>query len=50
MILFVDDDAPPGDDRDRTAAKSLYESAGFREVDRLHSFSRLTVVPRPPVL
>ncbi|MEV6569455.1 hypothetical protein [Streptomyces kronopolitis] len=40
VILFVDDDAPPGDDRDRTAAKSLYEAAVFREVDRLYSFSK----------
>ncbi|MBT2439926.1 GNAT family N-acetyltransferase [Streptomyces sp. ISL-36] len=37
-ILYVDDDAPPGDERDRTAANALYESAGFAEVDRLHSY------------
>ncbi|MFD3442347.1 hypothetical protein ACFWU3_33190 [Streptomyces sp. NPDC058685] len=37
-ILYVDD-APPGDERDRTAANSLYESAGFTEVDRLYSYS-----------
>ncbi|MGV5038783.1 GNAT family N-acetyltransferase [Streptomyces sp. NRAIS4] len=40
VILFVDDDAPPGDDRDRTAAKALYESSGFEEIDRLHSFTK----------
>lgn len=39
VILYVDDDAPPGDERDRTAANSLYESAGFTEVDRLYSYS-----------
>lgn len=38
-ILYVDDDAPPGDERDRTAAISLYESAGFVEVDRLYSYT-----------
>ncbi|MFI9251316.1 GNAT family N-acetyltransferase [Streptomyces sp. NPDC053069] len=40
VILFVDDDAPPGDGRDRTAAKALYESSGFEEIDRLHSFTK----------
>lgn len=40
VILFVDDDAPPGDDRDRTAAKALYESSGFDEIDRLYSFTK----------
>ncbi|MGW1871479.1 GNAT family N-acetyltransferase [Streptomyces mauvecolor] len=40
VILFVDDDAPSGDDRDRAAANRLYESAGFEEIDRLHSFTR----------
>ncbi|MFF3920622.1 GNAT family N-acetyltransferase [Streptomyces sp. NPDC001852] len=40
VILFVDDDAPPGDDRDRTAAKALYEASGFEEIDRLHSFTK----------
>ncbi|GGO98177.1 GNAT family N-acetyltransferase [Wenjunlia tyrosinilytica] len=40
VILYVDDDAPPGDERDRTAAKRLYESVGFVEVDRLHSYTR----------
>lgn len=39
-ILYVDDDAPAGDARDRTAANRLYDRAGFTEVDRLHSFSR----------
>lgn len=39
VILFVDDEAPPGDDQDRTAANRLYESAGFEEIDRLHSFT-----------
>ncbi|MGQ4434335.1 GNAT family N-acetyltransferase [Streptomyces sp. SAS_260] len=38
VILYVDDDAPPGDARDRTAVKTLYESAGFQEIDRLYSF------------
>lgn len=38
-ILYVDDDAPPGDDRDRTAANALYDSAGFVEVDRLYSYT-----------
>ncbi|MEW1640409.1 GNAT family N-acetyltransferase [Streptomyces sp. NPDC093801] len=38
VILYVDDDAPPGGPRDRTAANSLYESAGFTEVDRLYSY------------
>ncbi|MFI0820917.1 GNAT family N-acetyltransferase [Streptomyces sp. NPDC021098] len=40
-VLYVDDDAPPGDpERDRTAANALYDRAGFTEVDRLHSFTR----------
>ncbi|MET9432516.1 MULTISPECIES: GNAT family N-acetyltransferase [unclassified Streptomyces] len=39
VILYVDDDAPPGDERDRTAANRLYESAGFQEVDKLFSYS-----------
>lgn len=38
VILFVDDDAPDGDARDRNAAKSLYRSAGFVEIDRLNSY------------
>ncbi|WP_410540564.1 GNAT family N-acetyltransferase [Streptomyces sp. KL2] len=41
VILYVDDDAPPGDaERDRRAANRLYDRAGFTEVDRLHSFTR----------
>ncbi|MFJ3826017.1 GNAT family N-acetyltransferase [Streptomyces nodosus] len=40
VILYVDDDAPPGDGRDRTAANALYDSLGFVEVDRLHSYTR----------
>ncbi|MGW0708970.1 GNAT family N-acetyltransferase [Streptomyces sp. NPDC002643] len=40
-ILYVDDDAPPGNlERDRTAANGMYDRAGFTEVDRLHSFTR----------
>ncbi|MGH3716537.1 MAG: GNAT family N-acetyltransferase [Micromonosporaceae bacterium] len=39
VILYVDDDEPGGE-RDRAAANKLYESAGFTEVDRLHSFRR----------
>ncbi|WP_327685561.1 GNAT family N-acetyltransferase [Streptomyces sp. NBC_00467] len=44
VVLYVDDDAAAGDERDRTAAVSLYESVGFAEVDRLYSYSR----PRGP--
>jgi ribosomal protein S18 acetylase RimI-like enzyme len=40
VIAFVDDDAPPGDERDRTPANRLYDSMGFEEVDRLWSFTR----------
>lgn len=41
VILFVDDDADPGDvERDRTAANRMYDEAGFQEVDRLVSFTR----------
>jgi GNAT superfamily N-acetyltransferase len=41
VILFVDDDAPPGDpERDRSAAKRMYDWAGLHEVDRLWSFTR----------
>jgi ribosomal protein S18 acetylase RimI-like enzyme len=40
-ILFVDDDAPPGDpERDRSAANRIYDRAGFNEIDRLYSFTR----------
>jgi ribosomal protein S18 acetylase RimI-like enzyme len=40
VILFVDDDAPSGDERDRAAANRMYDRAGFTEVDRLFSFTR----------
>jgi ribosomal protein S18 acetylase RimI-like enzyme len=41
VILYVDDDAPPGDaERDRTAANRMYDRAGLKEIDRLHSFTR----------
>ncbi|MHC5906627.1 GNAT family N-acetyltransferase [Streptomyces sp. S6] len=40
VVLYVDDDEPPGGERDRTAANALYESAGFVEVDDLWSYSR----------
>jgi ribosomal protein S18 acetylase RimI-like enzyme len=41
VILFVDDDAPPGDpERDRSAANRMYDRAGMTEVDRLYSFTR----------
>ncbi|OEJ21609.1 hypothetical protein AS594_39465 [Streptomyces agglomeratus] len=42
VILYVDDDAPRGDERDRTAANRLYESAGFTEIDRLYSYALLS--------
>ncbi|GGT54757.1 hypothetical protein GCM10010271_68280 [Streptomyces kurssanovii] len=38
-ILYVDDDAPPGDERDRSAANALYEKSGFTEIDRLYSYT-----------
>ncbi|OIV36511.1 hypothetical protein BIV57_15920 [Mangrovactinospora gilvigrisea] len=38
MILYVDDDNPR--ERSRVAAKGLYRSAGFVEVDRLFSYVR----------
>ncbi|WP_083792860.1 GNAT family N-acetyltransferase [Kribbella flavida] len=41
VVLSVDDDAPAGDPRDRTAAKRLDARAGFREVDRLWSYRLL---------
>jgi ribosomal protein S18 acetylase RimI-like enzyme len=42
VILFVDDDAPPGDpERDRSAANRMYDRAGLHEVDRLRSFTRI---------
>lgn len=41
VILYVDDDAPPGDpERDRSAANRMYDRAGLLEVDRLFSFTR----------
>ncbi|KWX05866.1 hypothetical protein TH66_00585 [Carbonactinospora thermoautotrophica] len=40
VILYVDDDEPPGGERDRTAANALYDAMGFTEVDRLHSYTR----------
>ena len=41
VILYVDDDAPPGDaERDRTAANRMYGRAGLTEIDRLFSFTR----------
>ncbi|WP_212763985.1 GNAT family N-acetyltransferase [Streptomyces sp. I05A-00742] len=39
VVLYVDDDEPPGGERDRTAANALYQSAGFTEVDHLWSYS-----------
>jgi GNAT superfamily N-acetyltransferase len=39
VILYVDDDEP-GTDRDRAAANHLYDTSGFTEVDRLHSYTR----------
>lgn len=38
-VLYVDDDEP-GTERDRRAANRLYDRTGFREVDRLHSYTR----------
>jgi hypothetical protein len=45
VILYVDDDEPGGS-RDRRAANRLYDSAGFVEIDRLHSYT-LSAGPRP---
>ncbi|MFI1282010.1 GNAT family N-acetyltransferase [Streptomyces sp. NPDC020858] len=39
VVLYVDDDEPPGGERDRAAANALYESAGFTEVDELWSYT-----------
>lgn len=39
VILYVDDDDRSGE-RDRRPAKALYASVGFREVDRLWSYSK----------
>ena len=41
VILFVDDDEPPGGERDRAAANRLYDAVGFVEIDRLYSYQRL---------
>lgn len=38
-VLCVDDDQP-GSDRDRQAANRLYDRIGFRQIDRLHSYTR----------
>ncbi|MFD3948283.1 hypothetical protein [Streptomyces sp. NPDC058579] len=40
LTLYVDDDAPPGDDRDRTTANALCDKSGFTQIDRLHSYTR----------
>lgn len=39
VILYVDDDESGGP-RDRTAANRLYDTSGFIELDRLHSYTR----------
>lgn len=39
VVLYVDDD-DPGGGRDRTVANHLYETSGFLEIDRLHSYTR----------
>ncbi|MGW6862977.1 GNAT family N-acetyltransferase [Streptomyces sp. NPDC054901] len=39
VFLYVEANATPGGEGDRTAATALYRSAGFREIDRLHSYS-----------
>ncbi|MFF3014796.1 GNAT family N-acetyltransferase [Streptomyces sp. NPDC057939] len=44
VILYVDDDAAPGEERDRTAANALYDTSGFVEVDRLFSYARALTV------
>ncbi|NRP74651.1 Mycothiol acetyltransferase [Ensifer psoraleae] len=39
IILYVDDDdRVPGSERNRTAANRLYDSVGFKEIDRLFSY------------
>ncbi|MFJ6610469.1 GNAT family N-acetyltransferase [Streptomyces sp. NPDC091289] len=48
VVLYVDDDEPPGGERDRTAANRLYESAGFVEVDQLWSYALRDQGPRDP--
>jgi ribosomal protein S18 acetylase RimI-like enzyme len=44
VILYVDDDEPPGGPRDRAPAKALYTSCGFVQVDRLVSFTKRAAV------
>ena len=44
VMLYVDDDDLAGE-RDRRPAKALYAAAGFREVDRLWSYSKGDVPP-----
>lgn len=44
VILYVDDDDHSGE-RDRNPAKALYASVGFREVDRLWSYSKGELPP-----
>lgn len=39
VVLYVDDDEP-GTARDRRAANRVYDRAGFRQIDRLHSYLR----------
>lgn len=39
VFLYVEANTTPGGDGDRTAATALYRSAGFREIDRLFSYS-----------
>lgn len=43
-FLYVETNTVRGGEDDRTAATALYRSAGFREVDTLHSYTR----PAPP--
>ncbi|MEU8391478.1 GNAT family N-acetyltransferase [Micromonospora sp. NPDC048843] len=38
-VLIVDDDEPGGE-RDRTAAVTLYDSVGWKELDRVHTYRR----------
>ncbi|ARF74487.1 GNAT family N-acetyltransferase [Kitasatospora albolonga] len=46
-VLYVDDDEPPGGERDRTAANRLYASAGFAEVDHVWSYALRDATARP---
>jgi ribosomal protein S18 acetylase RimI-like enzyme len=50
VILYVDDDDPPGGERDRTAANHLYDRMGFVEVDRLIAFKWADVVTNPQLV